>query len=288
MKNIKLIQNQRDLESICHDLNKEGIIFFDTEFKRRNTYFAILCLIQVANIAGEIYLIDALAPSIDLACFAEILANPEIEKVAHSAGQDIEIFYHYFKATPKNVFDTQIAAMSLGKKKGLGYVDLCAEICEVEIDKSCQKEDWSRRPLPQNMLRYAALDVKYLHQIYQTMKERLEQSNAWDRFYEQSKRLIAEETYKVDYMKAWKKVKFYNRDEGLTERMRYIAAFREEWALRVNIPRRHLATDHDLVKICQKLPTTMDEFRQCKLEKSFRTNNIRQKLLELCAGLRGD
>lgn len=45
-----------------------------------------------------------------------------------------------------------------------------ARVCErelgIELDKSCQTSNWSRRPLNPDQLRYAALDAEVLLALY--------------------------------------------------------------------------------------------------------------------------
>ena len=98
------------LEDLVHALGKEPFVTVDTEFMREQTYWPVLCLIQIAGAEREA-IIDPLSPDLDLAPFLDLMANERVLKVFHAARQDIEIFVHLSGAVPHPVFDTQIAAM---------------------------------------------------------------------------------------------------------------------------------------------------------------------------------
>ena len=77
---MQLIETTTTLQNFCQQINNENFICIDLEFLRRQTYFAKLCLIQVAS-PNESAIIDPLADNIDLKCFFELLQNPNIVKV---------------------------------------------------------------------------------------------------------------------------------------------------------------------------------------------------------------
>ena len=128
---------------------------------RESTFFSILCLIQIATDETEV-VIDPLAKDINLAPIINILLDSNITKVFHAARQDIEIFYNICGEVPKNIFDTQIAAMALGFRESIGYSSLVKGRLNINIDKGERFTDWSRRPLTKNQLKYALADVTHL------------------------------------------------------------------------------------------------------------------------------
>ena len=75
---------------------------------------------------------------------------------------------------PKNIFDTQVAALLLGKKDiGLGH--LIKEYFNVEKIKKFQKADWTRRPLTVEMLDYASGDTIYLVRLRDVLIKELKE-----------------------------------------------------------------------------------------------------------------
>ena len=87
---MKIVQDNKSLEKLCKLLNKYKIIFLDTEFKRDNTYWPILCTIQIKTQRKE-FLIDMLSgEKMNFENFRRILTSKKILKVIHSARQDID------------------------------------------------------------------------------------------------------------------------------------------------------------------------------------------------------
>ena len=130
-------------DSLVAELQRQGQIGIDTEFMRERTYYAQLCLTQIAT-ADETWCVDPLAGHPQDAFWKEILTH---DWVLHSARQDIEVIYQTAGAMPASIFDTQIAAGLLGFPAQMGYAGLVKELFDVEIHKSHTRADWSKRPL---------------------------------------------------------------------------------------------------------------------------------------------
>jgi ribonuclease D len=73
----------------------------------------------------------------------------------------------------RGLFDTMVSAQLLGEER-IGLADLLQKHFGVALDKKYQKADWSQRPLPDEMIRYAAADTSYLHRLMALFVERLE------------------------------------------------------------------------------------------------------------------
>ena len=122
-----LIENTAELAALCEGWAKAEYITVDTEFMRENTFYAILCLVQVAGPEGAVA-IDPLAPGIDLTPLYDLLAAPSPLKVFHAARQDLEIFFNKTGRVPAPIFDTQVAAMVCGFGESVGYETLAARL----------------------------------------------------------------------------------------------------------------------------------------------------------------
>jgi ribonuclease D len=110
-----LITESAPLAALCARLSKAPFITVDTEFMRENTYWPILCLIQIAG-EHEAAAIDPMAKDIDLKPLLDLLVNnKDVLKVVHAGSQDIEIIHNMTGKTPHPLFDTQVAAMALGQ-----------------------------------------------------------------------------------------------------------------------------------------------------------------------------
>ena len=167
-----LIYNNCQLKQFYQKCQKDKIIAIDTEFYRVSTYFPKLCLIQLSSLDSS-FILDPIKTKLDLNILKEILGNPKIKKIFHSASQDIEIFYNLFKEIPKSVFDTQICLMPLGYSNSTSYAEACQELLKVKIPKDNQFTDWRKRPLSKEKINYALNDVKYLIPLYKIIMKKL-------------------------------------------------------------------------------------------------------------------
>ena len=118
-----IITDTATLAAFCERLSSASFITVDTEFMRESTFWAQLCLIQMAG-PHEAAIIDPLVPGIDLAPFFALMANEAVTKVFHAARQDIEIFVKQAGAVPHPLFDTQVAAMVCGYGDQVSYDQL--------------------------------------------------------------------------------------------------------------------------------------------------------------------
>src|SRR5690606_18844462 len=140
---------------ICARMARHPFVTVDTEFLRESTYYPLLCVAQIASPA-EVAVIDARAPGIDLAPLFALLADARVLKVFHAARQDIEIVWNMAQTIPHPIFDSQVAAMVLGYGDSISYDQLVQRITGDTLDKSHRFTDWTRRPLSDAQLQYAA------------------------------------------------------------------------------------------------------------------------------------
>ncbi len=280
-----IIDNQRALNEFCKQIQSCKTISVDTEFVRKNTYYARLSIIQVMAGSHKV-IIDTLS-NLVLAPLNEVFLNDQIVKIFHAPREDFEIFYHLFKKLPKNVFDTQIAAQLCEFGQYLSYGDICYKICGIEIDKTYQRADWLKRPISNDMLDYAIKDVEHLERIYEVLGEIITKTNKQDVYNNKvHTSLLTIANYAVNASTAWKKVKFNNHSSSFTRRMKIIAAYREEQASMIDLPRRHFITDEDLVRICKHLPTTNKHFEDLKLVDGYLgRQKYRTQVAELCLAM---
>ena len=223
----------------------------DTEFMRERTYFAQLCLVQVAT-REHIICVDPLAKGDFSAAWQSLL---DCNWVLHSGRQDIEVVYQASGQMPASVFDTQVAMGLLGFAPQVGYAALVKELFDRELPKSHTRADWSKRPLPDAMLRYAAEDVEYLLDAHDLLGERLEALGRADWAREDSMLLLERSLYDVDADSAVLRLKGAGKLRGRARRAAVaLATWREQRALKSNRPRRWILKDAVLLDIAQKNP----------------------------------
>ena len=217
-----------------------------------------MCLIQIYN-GFEKIIIDPLSNEIDLKPFFKILSNKEILKIFHSGRQDIEIFYNLTKKIPKNVYDTQIAAMVCGFGESVGYESLVSQILGRRIDKSSRLTNWSNRPLTSKQIDYAITDVTYLYDIYPIIKERIETNNRESWLKEEIKTLTSKKTYATNPSEAWKRLKYKNLNKKALGILFELAKWREIKAQERNLPRGNILRDDAIYELCSAQPKNKNE-----------------------------
>jgi ribonuclease D len=280
-----LITDTESLARACANLKKSDFITVDTEFVREKTYFPKLCLVQVAGKAPEdLYLIDPLAKEIDLAPLFGLLNDSAVLKVFHAADQDIEIFYHLSGRIPSPLFDTQIAAMVCGFGEAASYATLTKDICNEALDKSGRFTDWSRRPLSQNQMVYAASDVTYLRDIYRHLSSQLARTERTSWVDEEMAALRSPLSYETDPYSMWKKIRTRSNSPTFLHMVRAVAAWREIQAQRLDVPRMHLLKDQTLLEIVAGPPKTVTDLRKARgISRYFKDSTLATSLLETLA-----
>ena len=159
----KFITTQKGLTECCKELSKVKSFAIDIECENGlHHYGTYVCLIQIST-PKEHFVIDSMKfpTRQSLLPLLKILEDEKIEKILHDYSFDLRIIYTQYKSRPKNVFDTQMACLLIGKEK-LGLASLLEAYCKITAEKKFQRYDWTRRPLSEKMLAYAIGDTNNL------------------------------------------------------------------------------------------------------------------------------
>jgi len=166
----QIIDKAIDLEKTARSLEKETAVAVDLEADSMYHYQEKVCLVQIATEKISV-VIDPLAIK-DLSPLQPFFSNPDIQKVFHGADYDIRSLYRDFDIKINNLFDTELACRFLGIKE-TGLQAVLKMFFNVNVDKRYQKKDWSKRPLPKEMMAYASKDVIYLLPLARMLIHRL-------------------------------------------------------------------------------------------------------------------
>jgi ribonuclease D len=167
----KIIDTFDALANLVAMIEDDKIIGVDLEADSMYHFKEKVCLIQIAS-RGINAVIDPLMIQ-DLSPLKPLFKKAEIQKIFHGADYDVRSLYRDFRITINNLFDTELAS------RFLGYSETSLEAVlknkfEVILDKKYQRKDWSKRPLPQDMISYAAKDVRYLLPLAESLSTELE------------------------------------------------------------------------------------------------------------------
>lgn len=251
------------LQDVIKSLTTHTWLALDTEFMRERTYYPQLCLVQIGTdddlLCVDTIAIDSVAPLLELIC------NDAKTMVLHAARQDLEIFYTLQAQVTAPLFDTQIAGGLLGLDAQLGYAGLIKQLLEIDLEKGLQRANWATRPLPADQLAYAFDDVRHLREVYPMLLDQLEakQRLAWA--LEDSTRLLNPDLYLPQPDKAFERIGQAKVLPAAEQQvLKCVAAWREEYAQRVDKPRTWITSDATLIYIAHTKPATVSALHSIK------------------------
>lgn len=254
---VVFVQDQTALRDLCQRLQDSSWVAIDTEFMRERTYYARLCLIQVAT-PDVVACIDPLALDVDP--LLDLIYAPSRLKVFHAARQDLEVFHDVRKNPPQPIFDTQVAASLLGFDDQIGYGALVQAVTGVKLEKLHTRTDWCVRPLTSQQLRYAQDDVIYLCEVYLDLSRRLASLGRYAWLEEECAALTDPARYYNEADQAYKRIRQgYQLPVAAQAVLKALATWREHTAQTRDLPRNWIAPDSVLFNIAQALPKDVQQ-----------------------------
>ncbi|WP_345802582.1 ribonuclease D [Microbacterium sp. AZCO] len=184
MAEYDVIDDLAGLEAAASRLARgTGPVAVDVERASGFRYSQRAYLVQVFRRDSGIFLFDP--PAIgDFSALQAAIGDAEW--VFHAASQDLPSLRE-LDLVPSSIFDTELASRLLGRERvGLGAV--VEETLGISLAKAHSASDWSQRPLPQDWLEYAALDVEHLVDVRDVLAGELDA---------QGKRGFAEEEFQA-------------------------------------------------------------------------------------------
>lgn len=170
------IQNEPELEGLIDALRQSELIAVDTEAAGYHRYHDRMCLLQLST-RDDTFLVDTLAVP-DIRSLGPLLSEEGREVILHDAEYDLRLLARDHLIRIGNLFDTKIAAQLLGEP-AIGLGALVEKYLDIKMDKKHQRADWAQRPLPVDMLEYAAEDTRHLPDLRDSLRAALEERGRW-------------------------------------------------------------------------------------------------------------
>jgi ribonuclease D len=142
----------------------DGPVAVDAERASGFKYGQRAYLVQFYRRGGGTWLVDPTAFD-DLVSLSDALNDAPW--ILHAASQDLPCMREV-GLVPQRIFDTELAARLLGRER-VGLGPLVESELGLHLAKGHGAADWSRRPLPDDWLRYAALDVEVLVDLHDVL-----------------------------------------------------------------------------------------------------------------------
>ena len=154
-----------------------GPVAVDAERAHGFRYSQRAYLIQLRRAGSGTHLVDPIAfgQPADLSGLGAAVSDGEW--VIHAANQDLRCLYEV-GLVPKALFDTELAARLLGYPR-VALGTMIEELLGVRLLKEHSASDWSHRPLPEEWLIYAALDVELLIDLRDQLATKLVETGKW-------------------------------------------------------------------------------------------------------------
>lgn len=245
------------LERLIQRIRAGGSVALDIEADSLHSYTEKVCLLQL-SVGGRHFVVDPLS-ELDFGGLVEALAEKPL--IAHGGDYDLRMLRAWRGFRPwGEVFDTMIAAQLLGIEQ-IGLAALVERFLDIAMTKDSQKSDWSRRPLTEKQLRYAANDTRHLEELAECLHGELRERGrvGWHR---ESCRAMVDSTGRDrprDSREAWR-IKGAGR---LTPRqlafLQEIWGWREERARRADRPTFKVLGNRQLLELAQWAESHPDE-----------------------------
>ncbi len=252
-----------------------GPFAVDAERASGFRYSARAYLIQIKRKDGGLHLIDPIPFGPGHQLFSELnsLLNTD-EVILHASTQDLPCLRE-LGINPIRLFDTELAGRIAGLPR-VGLGPLLESLMGVVLAKEHSAADWSARPLPQEWLTYAALDVELLVELRDRMYSILEESKKLPWALEEFASILKAPPAppRVD---PWRRTsgmhKIKRRDQLAVIKTLWMA--RDEIAARQDIAPGKLLNDSAIVELAIAVPTNKKEF-----EKTLRHLGLRARWME--------
>ncbi len=254
---MQYLQTSREVQDLAQKLSAVVLVAADTEAAGYHRYRDTVCLLQLST-RLETYVIDTIAVT-DLSPLVPIFARAETEVVFHDADYDLRLLHRDFGISVSNLFDTKIAAQFLGEP-AFGLGSLVEKYLGITLEKKHQRADWAQRPLPADMLHYAAEDTRHLPKLRDALREELVKRGRlhW-----------AEEEFALTRQNRWQTAEDaepFLRTKGARDlkprelaALRELHAWRERAAEERDVATFRVLSNEALVEISRRMPKRIED-----------------------------
>lgn len=152
-----------------------GMVAIDTETTGLSLVTDRLCLAQVGDGEGNVWLVKFDGSDYSAPNLRKVLEDPRLIKLFHFARFDLAMLQKWLGLPEIHPsFCTKIASKLTQPGPGKHNLrTLCKDFLGVELDKTEQMSNWAAEELTESQMNYAASDVLYLHELYQIFSDKL-------------------------------------------------------------------------------------------------------------------
>lgn len=251
---IRYVAQPADWPRVLDELaSGEGPIALDVERASGFRYSPRAYLVQIYRRGTTNYLVDPIEiPRLDE--FTERFSG--VEWILHAARQDLPSLREV-GIEPVSLFDTELAARLAGRER-VGLQGSVEDLLGRRLKKEHSAADWSTRPLPDEWLHYAALDVEVLPDLRDALFRDIEAQSKWPLVQEEFEAILTEAT-PPPRAEPWRRLSGLHQVRG----QRSLAVARELWRAREELAQEldvspgRLIPDRSIVHAAQKNPSSL-------------------------------
>lgn len=250
------LEGLAELNSALSGLKRVGL---DAERASGFRYSQRAYLIQIAT-DSEIFLVDPSALSELDENWSESLGQvlKPITWLLHAATQDLPCLAE-LGIFPTSIIDTELGSRIAGLERvGLGSIAL--ELLDIELAKEHSAADWSLRPLSEEMLDYAALDVDVMFEVWDRLEAILTEQGKLEWAFEEFTHLVSFKPKPIA-AEPWRNLPGLSKVKDLS-RVKIAAGL---WLLRDEIARERdvapgrLVPDRSIAAVIEQPPKSKSE-----------------------------
>ncbi len=258
-----IIDRQGELEALIGRLREAGSFAYDSEFIGEMSYVPRLCLVQIGT-TTEIALVDPLA-DLDLTPLWELLADPQVRKIVHAGGQDMEPVARLLGRPAENVIDTQIASGFARLPYPISLQRLVLQLMGIKLGKGLTFTHWDQRPLTGPQTRYAADDVRFLPAVWNELEPTIRAAGTMDWVQEECRAMCQSIPYQFDPEVSFLRIRgcatLDARQLGI---LRELAIWRDAAARKADLPPRTYLRDDILIEMTRQAPGNEEKLLKIK------------------------
>ena len=254
-----LVEANSELETLTHLLEAENTpLAIDAERASGFRYGQKAYLIQIGIRDVGIYLVDPVGDFESASWIRFTKATNSRPWIIHAATQDLSCLAE-IGLTPSKILDTELASRLIGLPRvALGTIT--EHYLNLKLAKEHSAVDWSIRPLPQNWLDYAALDVDVLFDLWDAVFEDVRSQDKEDLIEQEFNHLLTPMP-KEPKLERWRGTSGLHeiKDQRLMTIAKFIWEAREALAMEKDISPGRLIPDSAIIAVLKALPKTKSE-----------------------------
>ena len=274
----ELADTKSGLHNVLKSLQGVSTVAVDLEADSMFHFKEKVCLIQIAS-NRHLFIVDTIRIE-DLSPLKPLFRNSRIKKIFHGSDYDVRSLFRDFGIIIRNLFDTELACRFLGVQES-GLDAVLQAFFNVRLEKKYQKKDWSRRPLPEDMIMYAAKDVHHLLSLAELLEKQLGKKKRLAWVEEECELLSRVRPNETDIAPLFLNFKGAGRlSPGDLAVLEELLIWRKQAARKKDLPLFKIIGNHAILILTRTKPQTKKALEACRALSARQTDRYGHQLID--------